>query len=64
MSVNPPILAFSDFQQSFELHVDASGKCLGDVLYNIQNEQKAVIAYASRSTSKLQNNIQLTNWSS
>ena len=53
---NPPILAFPDFQQPFELHVDASGKGLGAVLYNIQDGQKKVIAYASRSLSKSEKN--------
>lgn len=53
---NPPILAYPDFQQPFELHIDASGKGLGAVLYNIQNNQKKVIAYASRSLSKSEQN--------
>ena len=56
MLTNPPILAFPDFQQPFELHVDASGKGLGVVLYNVQDGQKKVIAYASRSLSKSEQN--------
>ena len=56
MLTNPPILAFPDFQQPFELHVDASGNGLGAVLYNVQDGQKKVIAYASRSLSKSEQN--------
>ena len=47
MLTNSPILAFPDFQQPFELHVDASGKGLGAVLYNVQDGQMKVIAYVS-----------------
>ena len=52
MLTNPQILAFPDFQQTFELHVDASGNGLGAALYNVQDGQRKVIAYVSRSLSK------------
>ena len=52
MLTNPQILAFPDFQQPFELHVDASGNGLGVALYNVQDGQMKVIAYASRNLSK------------
>ncbi len=38
------------------MHIDASGKGLGAVLYNIQEGAKRVIAYASRSLSKSEKN--------
>ena len=51
-----PILAYADFKAPFVLHTDASGDGLGTVLYQVQNGQKRVIAYASRSLSKSERN--------
>ena len=53
---SPPILAYPNFENPFELHTDASIKGLGAVLYNIQDGQKKVVAYASRSLSKSEKN--------
>ena len=53
---SPPILAFADYSKPFELHCDASGCGLGGVLYQEQNGQKRVIAYASRGLSKSEAN--------
>ena len=53
---SPPILAYPEFQLPFELHTDASAKGLGGILYQTQNGQKKVIAYASRSLSRSERN--------
>ena len=53
---SPPVLAYPDFQNPFELHTDASGKGLGAIIYQSQNSQKKVIAYASRSLSRPERN--------
>ena len=51
-----PVLAFTDFESPSILHTDASGDGLGAVLYQDQDGQKRVIAYASRSLSKSERN--------
>ena len=51
-----PILAYEDFKTPFILHTDASSDGLGAVLYQYQNNQKRVIAYASRSLSPSERN--------
>ena len=43
-----PILAYADCTKPFILHVDASGTGLGGILYQMQDNKKRVIAYASR----------------
>ena len=50
------ILAYADFKAPFVLHSDVSGDGLGTVLYQVQDGQKRVIAYASRSLSKSERN--------
>jgi len=52
----PPVLAYPDYQKPFELHTDASQQGLGAVLYQEQEGQKRVIAYASRALSKSEKN--------
>ena len=52
----PPTLAYADFKAPFVLYTDASGDGLGTVLYQVQDGQKRVIAYASRSLPKSERN--------
>ena len=47
-----PLLAYADFKAPFVLPTDASRDGLGAVLYQVQDGQKRVIAYASQSLSK------------
>ena len=51
-----PILAYADFKSPFILHTDASSDGLGAVLYQIQDNQRRVIAYASRNLSPSERN--------
>ena len=44
---SPPTLGFADFDLPFEVHIDASLKGLGVVLYQKQNGKMRVISYAS-----------------
>lgn len=53
---SPPVLAYQDFTQPFELHVDASARALGAVLYQKQKGLKRVVAYASRALIKAEQN--------
>ena len=45
---SPPVLAFPDFQLPFIHHTDASAKCLGCALYQIQENQLHILGYSSR----------------
>ena len=47
--INPPVLAYADYRLPFKLHTDASTMGLGAVLYQHQDGQDRVVAYASRS---------------
>ena len=51
-----PMLAYADFKTPFILHTDASSDGLGAVLYQYQDNQRRVIAYASRSLSPSERN--------
>ena len=45
---NMPVLAYADYTKRFMLHTDASKLGLGGMLYQKQDNEKRVIAYASR----------------
>ena len=64
LCVNAPILAFPDYKLPFILHTDSSTEGLGAVLYQKQEGKLRVIAYASRSVTKLNQITPLTNQNS
>ena len=51
-----PVMAYPEFDKPFVLHTDASYDGLGAVLYQQQDEDLKVIAYASRSLSPAEKN--------
>lgn len=52
MLSSPPVLAYPNYNEPFELHTDASQQGLGAVLYQTQEGQKRVVSYASRALNK------------
>ena len=53
---NTPVLAYADYTKKFMLHTDASELGLGAMLYQEQDNEKRVIAYASRTLSASERN--------
>ena len=51
-----PVLGYADYNLPFELHIDASSKGLGAVLYQKQNSKLRVISYASRGLKRSEKN--------
>ena len=56
---NPPLLAYPDPAKPYILHTDASQEGLGAVLYQKQDGQTRVIAYASRTLSPAERKYRL-----
>ena len=54
--ISPPILAYADYTKPFTVHTDASSSGLGAVLYQQQDGQDRVVAYASRSLKQSEKN--------
>jgi hypothetical protein len=53
---NLPVLAYPDFSKPFEVHTDASTYGLGAIIYQLQDDKKRVIEFASRSLSRSEKN--------
>ena len=56
---NPPIMAYPDYEKPFIVHTDACQDSLGAVLYQRQDGQIRVIAYASRALTPAEKNYHL-----
>ena len=59
--IKAPILQYPDFNIPFTLYTDASKKGLGAVLSQKKENKEYVIAYASRSTNKAEENYPITD---
>lgn len=59
MLMEPPVLAYPDYNQPYTLHTDASEKGLGAVLYQHQDGKLRVIAYGSRTLTSAERNYHL-----
>ena len=57
--VQPPVMAYPDFNSPYILHTDASESGLGAVLYQHQNGLLRVIAYGSRTLTPAEKNYHL-----
>uniref|UniRef100_A0A8C5E363 Gypsy retrotransposon integrase-like protein 1 n=1 Tax=Gouania willdenowi TaxID=441366 RepID=A0A8C5E363_GOUWI len=57
--INPPVLAYPNFDLPFVLHTDASNEGLGAVLYQRQNNKLRVIGYGSRTLTPAERNYHL-----
>lgn len=55
-AINPPVLAYPDFEQQFFLHTDASAAGLGCILYQQQEGKTRVIGYGSRTLDRAESN--------
>lgn len=54
--INPPVLAYADYNLQFTVHTDASITGLGAVLYQTQDGNGRVIVYASRGLRPIERN--------
>ena len=55
-----PILAFSDFRETFQLFTDASNEGIGAILGQIQDGKEVAIAYAGRDFNAAERNYSTT----
>ena len=61
--IQAPIFHYPDFDKSFILYTDASGTGLGAVLSQKREDgNECVIAYASRSLNRAEQNYSITDW--
>jgi transposase InsO family protein len=58
--INPPIMAYPNYDQTFKVYTDASNIGMGAVLMQLQGSKERVIAYASKSLSKSERNYSAT----
>ena len=58
--ISPPLLAYPDFDEPFQLYTDASSFALGAVLCQTQNGTERVICYSGRSLSKQEQQYGIT----
>ena len=59
--ISSPILIFPNFSKPFNLHTDASGKAIGSVLAQIQDDGKeSAIAYGGRTLTAAEINYNTT----
>lgn len=56
---NPPVMAYPRFEDPFILHIDASERGLGAVLYQRQEGRLRVIGYGSRTLTPAEKNYRL-----
>ena len=57
--ITPPVMAYPDFQEPFQLYTDASNGGLGAVMYQKQDGVTRVIGYGSRTLSAAEKNYHL-----
>ena len=57
--MQPGVMAYPDFEQTFVLHTDASGEGFGAVLYQEQGGKVRVVGYSSGTLTPAKRNYHL-----